>query len=148
MKIQVKNKNEIIIGKPYAGVIDNYIYDEKVDKLAIFVRLYDAPDEVYSYDIKVDVTPKSDFLKFCYQIGIRDMKNNKIDFDEFLNMEVICEIAEDENGNKHVDFIDNLWWNCYTNEEEFQDVFHLSDEEMDIFYHQGVEKIVWSEDKK
>ncbi len=136
MKLFIKEK--FICNKPYAGKVVEYYYDEKSNELRLDVDLLGDTENVYSFHIIIDMSKGSNFLKFCATMGIYDYSKYEIELDDFLDTPVVCTLAKNNEGDLYIDDMDEIIKDCYTIPEEFQSVYHLSDEEMKIFYDKGI----------
>ena len=63
-------------------------------------------------------------------MGIYDCSKYEIELDDFLDTPVVCTLAKNGEGDLYINDMDEIIKDCYTIPEEFQSVYHLSDEEM------------------
>ena len=136
MKVKIKEK--FLCNKPYAGRVVKYDYNEDINELILEVELFGDTENVYSFNICVDMSEDSDFLRFCAVMGVYDYQKCEIELDDFLKVPVICTLAKDEKDNLYIDDMDEIIKDCYTIPEEFQSFYNMSDEEMKIFYDKGI----------
>ena len=118
---------------PYAGKIVDYVYNEKNQELVLNIKLVNE-DGIYQITKEVDFSENSKFLDFCALMSLYDYKDTSINFDEFIDLPVICTLYEDESGKIQIEFID-FYWECYTNREDYQEFFRLTDEDMNEYFY-------------
>lgn len=136
MKLKIREK--YLVGKPYAGKVVEYHYNEDINELSLGVELFGDTKNVYSFNIGVDISDDSNFLRFCATMGVYDSSKCEIELDDFLEIPVVCTLAKDEKDNLCIDDMDEIIKDCYTIPEEFQNLYNMSDEEMKIFYDNGI----------
>lgn len=120
--------------KPYAGKVIDYAYDKKNNELCLKVKFVKDDENIYEIAKKVDFTEDSEFLAFCGHMSVYDYEDINIDFSEFIDLPVICTLYTDDKGATKIDFID-FFWECYTDREDYQEFFRLTDDEMMEFFY-------------
>lgn len=106
----------------YNGIVENVVFDEKKERLRIFVTLEEFPEEQYMKSLQFSRNRNGQAGRFFDELGLMDSKGN-VELDDLLNEEVIVTLSQ---GKDSYWYVDQLWL-----AESSDDSDDIDDEEED-----------------